>query len=257
MTTPPLKSALYHGRVRHTRQVPKCHDFTYDVFMLYLDLAEVDRVFHLSRLWSARHWAPARFCRDDFLGSADVPLDQAVRQRIFDATGCRFNGSIRMLANLRYFGFLMNPLVVYYCFDDSEQLAYMVAEVTNTPWRERHSYVLPCHPNRSVHRIAFPKALHVSPFNDMDMEYRWRSNTPDDKLGIYLANWRGDRKEFDASLVLSREPISQRSLNQTILRYPFMTAKVGAAIYWQALKLFVKGVPFVAHPDVSRQPQQS
>lgn len=243
-----LNSAIYRGQLQHSRLTPKLHHFSYDVFMIYLDLDEIDTVFSLSRLWSTERFALARFKRRDFFGPEKLSIKAAIIQHIRKQTGEDFEGSVRMLANLRYFGFLMNPLVTYYCFDRDERLQYIVAEVTNTPWKETHAYVLGCHPEQSVQRIKFDKALHVSPFNDMDLQYRWASNIPADALMLRLENWRGETMEFEASLALTREAISSRNLEKVILRYPWMTLKVAATIYWQALRLFIKGVPFVAHP---------
>lgn len=246
-----LNSAIYRGQLQHSRLTPKRHHFSYDVFMIYLDLDEIDTVFSLSRLWSAERFALARFRRDDFFGSEKLSIKAAIIQHIRKHTGEDFNGPVRMLANLRYFGLLMNPLVTYYCFDRDERLQYIVAEVTNTPWRETHAYVLKCHPDQRVQRIKFDKALHVSPFNDMELQYRWTSNMPADALMLRLENWRGETMEFEASLALKREAISSLNLDRIILRYPWMTLKVAAAIYWQALRLFLKRVPFVAHPNAA------
>lgn len=243
------KSAIYTGWVRHRRMRPTAHSFRYKVFMVYLDLDELEQTFGLSRLWSTKRWAPARFDRRDFHGDPGVPLKQSVQQTIRDVTGVSHAGPVRMLANLRYFGLVMNPLCTYYCFDEQDQtVQFIVAEVTNTPWRERHAYVLRCDAGAAHQNLTFAKALHVSPFNSMAMSYRWISNAPGEKMLIHLENWQEDAKVSDATLNLRREAVSASSLNLAILRYPWMTAKVAMAIYWQALRLWIKKVPLVAHP---------
>lgn len=245
----PIHSKLYTGTLRHRRHQPKQHAFVYNVFMPFLRLDELDRVLSLSPFWSKGRFAPARFVRDDFLGDPAVPLDKAVRQRIFQAHGIHHTGPIYLLANLRYFGYQINPISCYYCYDETEtRLEYLVAEVTNTPWGERHSYVLRGDEGQRVLREEFAKDLHVSPFNPMEMHYSWRSNCPGRRLAIHLENHSNGERIFDATLALSGEAVTRRSLHRVLWKFPFMTAKVALAIYWQALKLFIKRVPIHRHP---------
>jgi DUF1365 family protein len=222
--------------------------------MPYLRLDEVDAVLAQSRLWSRAAFALARFRREDFLGDPAKPLEAEVRRRIREETGQEHHGPIYLLANLRYFGLQMNPIACYYCFDESdEQLEYLVAEVTNTPWNQRHSYVLAAQPGQRVLRQEFDKRFHVSPFNPMEMRYAWRSNTPGDRLAIHLENHSERGREFDATLALEAEPISAAAMRRVLWRFPLMTGKVALAIYWQALKLFIKRIPYHPHPGTRLQ----
>ncbi|GAB5414023.1 MAG: DUF1365 domain-containing protein [Congregibacter sp.] len=249
-----MRSRLYTGTLRHRRHLPREHSFSYRVFMPYLCLDELEAVMAQSRLWSQSGPALARFCRKDFLGDPTLPLDAEVRRRIREETGQEHRGPIYLLANLRYFGMQINPIACYYCFDENdEQLEYLVAEVTNTPWNERHSYVLSAQPGKRILKQNFAKTLHVSPFNPMEMRYDWRSNSPGDRLAIHLANHSDKGCEFDATLALTAEPLTGTAMNKILLRFPFMTAKVATAIYWQALKLFFKRVPLHAHPGTRLQ----
>lgn len=244
-----VTAKLYWGTLRHARYLPKKHAFSYKVFMPFVELETIHELTEHLPLWSTGRWAPARFLRRDFLGSPELPLADAVRQRIKEETGKDHAGRIYLLANWRYFGYQNNPIAVYYCYDATgKQLQYVVAEVTNTPWGERHSYVLKAPDAEQPLATEFQKALHVSPFNSMNMTYRWYSNVPGDDLNIQIALFEDGRRIFDAVLSLAAEPLTARSARRAILAYPFMTIKVAAGIYWEALRLFLKGVGLHAHP---------
>ena len=249
-------SAIYTGTVRHRRFSPKQHTFEYDVFMMYLDTCEIETIFSLSKFWSLKKFAPVQFKRSDFhidgksIGKKNLPsIDESVRDTIQNEIGIRPTGPIRMLVNLRYWGLNMNPLSTYYCFDDSgENVIAILAEVHNTPWNERHAYVLTGENFAKKQRINFAKEFHVSPFNPIAMDYHWHSTTPNSTLALHLENWQNDAKVMDATMSLVREEISATSMNKILIRFPWMTVKVVSAIYWQAVKLWWKGVPIFSHP---------
>ena len=251
-------SAIYYGKVRHRRFSPKSHAFSYDVFMMYLDTSELDKIFSLSPFWSRKPWTLAQFKRSDFhidkasqtANDALPSVDESIRKTVEQETGIRPKGPIRMLVNLRYWGYSINPISTYYCFDESEQhLVAIVAEVTNTPWHERHAYVLTGDDFSHRQDCSFAKKLHVSPFNPLAMRYQWRSTTPGQTLAIHLENWQSDDLIMDATMTLQRKPIDATSLHKILIHFPLMTVKIVIAIYWQALKLFAKRVPVFNHPS--------
>jgi uncharacterized protein len=248
--SPKLQSCLYAGTVRHRRFSPE-HAFQYWLFLLYLDLSELDVVFHGRWLWSTRRAAAARFRRDDHLGNPGRPLDECVRDLVEASAGTRPVGPVRLLTQLRYFGYVMNPVSLYYCFDASgEAVEAVVAQVNNTPWGERHCYVIPWTPGRSADETTarHDKVFHVSPFLPMDMQYHWRLSAPGRQLRVEIENHRHGVREFAATLSLERRPITSASLAAVLLRHPFMTGRIAGAIYWQALRLWWKGARFYPHP---------
>lgn len=255
-----MHSCLYEGRVRHRRNATGpdgvANAFEYRVFMAYLDLAELDRVFAGRWLWSARRPALAWLKRADHYGDPDRPLDACIRDLVAERTGRRPDGPVRLLTHLRYFGHCFNPVSFYYCFDASDtRVETIVAEVNNTPWKEQHCYVLPrseATVRGAAQGFSMHKAFHVSPFLPMEQDYEWRFVEPDDRLIVHMKNIEEGRTRFDATLTLERREITGASLARALARFPLMTVRVVALIHWQALRLWIKGATFHTHPAKRR-----
>ncbi|WP_455223024.1 DUF1365 domain-containing protein [Kaarinaea lacus] len=251
-----MKSCIYTGQVRHRRFAPRAHEFHYRLFMMYVDLAELPLLFDKHWLWSSKKFALAWFRREDHYGKPGVRLEESIRQLVQKDTGHRPRGPIRLLTHFRYFGYCFNPVSFYYCFDEADtQVETIVAEVNNTPWGERHCYVLPEKRNigNPQHkRFQFGKDFHVSPFMDTDIDYDWRFSQPGEQLNVHMENYQQgtnrQKKIFDATMVMQQRPLTTFNLTKTLIRFPFMTGKVIAGIYYQALKLWLKKFPFYPHP---------
>jgi DUF1365 family protein len=248
-------SCLYEGSVRHRRISPVRDEFHHSLFMAYLDLDELPRLFDGRPLWSARGPAAAWFRRADHLGHPHLPLAEAVRELVEQRTGIRPAGPVRLLTHLRYFGHCFNPVSFYYCFDATgERVQATVAEVTNTPWGERHCYVMPVlhtadHGTARLICGRFQKQLHVSPLMGMDHVYDWRQSVPGAQLLVHIESHRGDgAKVFDATLSLRRHEINAESLRRVLLRYPLLTLRIQTRIYAHALRLRLRGAKYFRHP---------
>lgn len=249
-----MNSAIYDGVVTHRRRTPVEHAFRTRLFLMYLDLAELPALFDGHPLWSARRPAPAWFRRADYLGDPALPLDVAVRDLVQERLGVRPTGPVRMLVHLRYLGHCFNPVAFYWCFaPDGERVEAVVAEVTNTPWGERHAYVAAGGgKDEQVLESDHAKLLHVSPFMPMEMDYRWRISTPGERLAVRIESRRDGVLVFDAQLALARRPITRRALTRLLVRRPAMTLRVVAGIYAQALRLRLKGARWHPHPQGTR-----
>ena len=219
---------------------------------MYLDLDELPTLFDRYWFWSTSRPAIARFRRSDHLGPDQQPLIESVRDLVESETGVRPTGPIRLLTHLSYFGHGFNPVSFYYCFaEDGHSLETIVAEVNNTPWGEQDTYVLPAIDNIGrgrTWRFQPKKKMHVSPFIPMDVDYDWCFNTPSDLTSVYMANSSGGKRFFDAALKMRRTEISSASMSRVLVTFPLMTMKVVVAIYWQALRLWLKRCPLYVHP---------
>jgi DUF1365 family protein len=247
-----VESFLYEGTLRHRRFAAPRRDFEVSLFMAYLDLGELDTVFARRWLWSTRAPNLAWFRRADHYGDPSRPLDESIRALVASEIGRRPRGPIRLLTHLRYLGHCFNPVSFYYCFaEDGRTLETIVAEVNNTPWGERHMYVLPESSNvgeGEAKRYEFPKAFHVSPFLAMDMDYGWRFGSPGERLWVHMENTQRAERVFEATLSLERRPITGPELARTLALHPAMTMKVVASIYGEALLLWLRRATFYPHP---------
>jgi DUF1365 family protein len=235
------------GTVRHRRAQPR-QEFTHGLALAYVDLAELPEL--LGGRLLARGPGALRFRRRDYLGPPGVPLDVAVRDRVQELSGRRPQGPIRLLTQLRSFGLCFNPVSFYYCFDSAgTELVGVLAEVTNTPWGERYSYLLADRAGRSpVLSGSFDKELHVSPFMGMDHVYEARAGVPGHVLSVHIESHRDGATVFDATLAMRRRPFSRGQVTRMVARHPLATVRVLALIYGHAVGLKLAGARVHPHP---------
>ncbi|WP_036302605.1 DUF1365 domain-containing protein [Methylotenera sp. L2L1] len=256
-------NAIYQGWVSHQRFKPKAHGFRYQVFMMFLNLDELPTMFNNRIFWSFESKNIAWFKRADYFGDPAKPLKDEISQLVEVNTGKKPSGPICMLTNMRYFGYCFNPVTFYYCFeDDGETLQAIVSHITNTPWNESFAYVHDYSKNRTIKFtnngelsiFKFSKAFHVSPFMPMNIDYDWAFQLDQEQLHIHMKNLQNEQLIFNATLSLHRTEFNPSKLNALLIKYPFMTIKVVLAIYWSALKLWLKRVPFYSHPNSTTKP---
>lgn len=251
--------AIYVGEVRHRRLKPKAHAFTYPLFMAFLDVDRIPELCRVSPFLSYGRWNWAAFHEEDQFGDPALPLRERLR-RDAEAKGHALpEGPIYLLTHLRYLGICFNPVSYFYCHDRDGRLALIMAQVSNTPWRERHTYWMPvAEGQQGPGGVSFdvPKAFHVSPFMPMDCRYRWAFTEPGEDLRVHISEFhrQGDNSLeffFDVDLALHRHPWDAGNLRDTLLRFPLMTLQVIVAIHWEALRLWIKRVPVFTHPSTA------
>jgi DUF1365 family protein len=246
-----VRSALYTGTVAHTRLAPRRHEFRYRLCWLALDLEELPTLFRGRWLWSFERANVASFRRADYLGPAEVPLKEAVLARVERELGRRPRGTVTLVTQVRVLGYVFNPVSFYLCRDERGELEALVAEITNTPWNERHAYVLDA--RGGERRWRFPKRFHVSPFLPMELEYDWRLAEDERGLAIRMTDLQRGEPVFHAGMELRRRPLDSAGLAQALLAYPLLPLRISAAIYWQALRLWLARTPFFPHPSRSSE----
>lgn len=248
--------AIYIGHIGHQRFTPKRHGFRYALSQWWLDLDDLVSAGACSRLFNINGgFAAFSFRNSDYLRDEprepSVSLADAVRTKMSELAGEALTGRVYLLGNVRCFGIYFSPLNCYYLENAAGEFTHVLAEVSNTPWNERHYYLLSLDQT-----LEHEKAFHVSPFNPVDMDYRWRLELPEfeaeSSLGVQIELWRQE-KIFTASMRLKRLPLNRSSIHNVFKQTPWMTAKAVLAIYWQALRLIIKRVPFYGHPGSSKR----
>ncbi len=227
------------------------HEFHYPLFMALLDIDRLPELMKISPVSSYERWNWASYRERDHFGDARLSLRARVEQDAANHGITLPPGKIFLLTHLRYLGYNFNPVSFYYALDQNDQVRAILAEVSNT-FGETQNYWLTEDQQVSAathsSKYRFRKTFHVSPFMKMVQEYAWNFSVPSEKLAAHCINYDQGTEIFDATLALQRRPWSSRELHRILVRFPFMTAKVVAAIHWQALRLWLKGVPVVTHP---------
>jgi uncharacterized protein len=240
-------AAVYEGTARHRRFAPVSREFAPRLFLAYLDVEALPGSLDRLPGWSARRPAPVHFRRRDFFDGQPGPLADGVRDLVEERLGRRPDGPVHLLAHLRTFGWLFNPLTVYYCWDaDGRTLDALVLEITNTPWGERNWRVLDARTDARAQTA--PKTMHVSPFLPMDVDYRVTWTAPGDELHLNIAVVRDRHTVFSAGLALRRSVLDRRRAVGVLVRHPALALRVSLAIYCKAAALFLARVPVYRHP---------
>ncbi len=245
-----MDSSIYVGTLRHRRFRPVRHEFTYPLFMAFLDIDRLPELMSVSPFTAYNRWSWASYHERDHFGDPDKTLRDRVLQDAKSNNVDLAEGRIFLLTHLRYLGYNFNPVSFFYSYDHEGRLQAVLAEVNNT-FGETHNYWLnPAEhrPGTKSLRYRFPKTFHVSPFMKMEQEYEWTFTPPSERLISQSITHENGVAIFDSTLKMERREWSRAELHRTLAQYPWVTLKVIAAIHWEAVKLLLKRVPVVSHP---------
>jgi DUF1365 family protein len=239
-------SALYDGVVVHIRHAPRSHRLRYQMLQILFDLDELPDLDRRLRLFAFNRLGLLSFNERDHLAGAGEPLRVQV-EALLAAAGLEAGGAIRILCMPRVLGYVFNPLSLFYCHRPTGELAAVILEVHNT-FGERHCYVLEAGAGPLV-RSRWRKTFFVSPFLGQDMVYDARISAPAEQVTTLIVGRQlGGAPLITASFTGRRRDLTDQTLAATFLRHPLATLKVIAAIHWEAVKLFAKGVRLHRQP---------
>jgi DUF1365 family protein len=250
-----MNSALYKGKVRHRRFLPRSHNFKYNLYLNWIDLDEVDKIFKYFPFLSSGKWPSLiKFNRRKYMAPHNEDLQKVVKDKMETQLGFRPEGKVFILTTLQYLGLCFNPVSFYFACDKDGTPQAVASEINNTPWNQRHTY---CFDLRNQKSHEFSKDFHISPFMPMDIEYKWRFSRPGKSLSIHMQNFQKGELLFDVTLKLQRKDYSLGRMFKCALIYPLLPFKFVSGIYYHAFRLWLKKIPFYPHPKIKKEKEYS
>ncbi|NVJ66791.1 MAG: DUF1365 domain-containing protein [Gammaproteobacteria bacterium] len=257
-----LEEGFFIGKIRHNRYKPKSHRFEYSMYWSLLDLELVEANSNKYSYLSSEKWNILSFRAKDFFCRHNKTNKGSIQDFIKEKTGKCFSGKVLLLSHLRFLGFNFNSVSFYFCINKQGVLEHIVSEITNTPWGERHPYLLSCDNDSKrgdCYIFNFEKEFHISPFVSMEMDYQWLFKIEQNQLRIHMKvnkknaepSQSNNSKVIDVTFTGNHLPLSQSNINRMLLKHSFQPLKMAWRIYWQALKLWLKKIPFYSHPKYS------
>ena len=240
-------NCIYKGEVYHARHTPFIHDYKYKVFGFFIDIDDLPELDKTLKYFSLNTWNITSLNYKDH-GRRDGTnirpwIEKAGREKNIDLSTAR----IYMLAFPRLWGYVFNPITIYYCYTPQGDLIAMLYQVKNT-FGEQHGYLLPFDKSSQNIKQKTQKVFHVSPFIHMDCEYHFRLKPPDETLNFAIHQFRRGEKMLTATWTGQKKPLSDKQILKTALTMPLMTLKVITSIHWQALRLWLKGAKYIRRP---------
>jgi len=246
-----MKTSICSGSVVHNRLTPKQHRFKYKMSWCLFDLDSINDVFNKTKLWSLNKFNVISLKNKDYINSETGSIKTKVIDYLKIKENHDFNGKVFLFTHPRFMGFGFNSVNFYFCYEDNK-LIYILSEINNTPWKEKHVYIHSIDnqlPEDSVnHQFEFQKEFHISPFADMDIKYLWNFNIHPEKLIIRMELIKENNLVMNVNLKTSIQPVINKDLVTWTFKKPFQALKMFTGIYWQALKLWAKKLPIYTNP---------
>jgi len=246
-----VKAGFADGWVIHDRRVPKVHRFKSNMCWCLFDLDHVSRWMTENSWWRHNGFALFSLYDRDYLTKESIPIKEKVINHLREDQGIEFSGDVFLFTHPRFLGYGFNSVSFYFCYQQ-QNLKYILAEINNTPWGEKHVYVFATDDAKEatqVNTFAFDKAFHISPFAPMDINYIWRFEVSPEQIKVKMQLHRKNVNVMNVYLDTKITPFMENGNNRYLLKKPFQPWKMSMGIYWQALKLWIKRVPFYSHPD--------
>ena len=239
-----MTSSIYNGTVIHKRFKPKTHFFKYNIFSLLIDLSELDELDEKIKFFSFNKFNLISFYEKDHGNRDGSSLTQWVKNIINQNDIDSQDIKIKLLCYPRIFGYVFNPLSVFFIYDVSDKLISILYEVKNT-FGEQHTYIFKVKDNTNLFQHSCTKKFHVSPFIEMNCNYFFRILKPGEKISVIIDQYQTNEKILYASQDGKRVNFNSKELIKSYLKHPFMTFKIISAIHYEAFKLWTKGIKFI------------
>ena len=239
-----MTSSIYNGAVIHKRFKPKKHFFKYNVFSLLIDLSELEDLDKRVKFFSFNRFNLVSFYEKDHGHRDGSSLVEWIKKNLNENDINSKDIRIKLLCYPRIFGYVFNPLSVFFIYDSSEKLISILYEVKNT-FGEQHTYIFKVKDDANLFQHNCSKKFHVSPFIEMNCNYFFRILKPGEKISVIIDQYQTDEKILYASQDGKRVDFTSKELLKSYLKHPLMTFKIISAIHYEAFKLWTKGIKFI------------